>query len=90
MANVTDAKKAKEIAEESARSFFPEASGIHLEEIALENKKSQWRVTLSFEIPPSTPSELLSIKKTKVYRVFTVESKSGSLISMKKRDMNSE
>lgn len=89
MAGVTDANKAKEIAQESVESFFPEATGIHLEEMELDQGKKNWLVTLSFDIRPTTPSEILSIKKTRVYKVFAVESKSGVLISMKNRDMNS-
>lgn len=84
---MTDAKTAKEIAEESLRSFFPEAINIHLVELELDSNKKNWTVTLSYDVTPSTPSEILSIKKTTVYKVFTVETKSGSLVSMKNRDI---
>ncbi len=88
MAGVTDAQKAKEIAQESVETFFPDATGIHLEEMELDKGKKSWLVTLSFEVTPDTPSELLSNKKTRVFKVFTVESKTGALVSMKNRDMN--
>jgi len=85
---MTDAKKAKEIAEENLKVFFPDAANIHLVEIELDSNKKNWSVTLSYDVTPTTPSEILSIKKTTLYKVFKVESKSGSLLSMKNRDMN--
>ena len=85
---MTEAKDALRIARESCSSFFPDAAGIHLEEIELDRGKKNWMVTLSFDVNPSTPSEILSIKKTRVFKIFHVDAKSGDLLGMKNWETN--
>ncbi len=87
---MVDAKKASERSIDYLQSFFPEALNIMMEELEQSDDKTCWEVTLSFEVTPTIPSELLSVKKTVLYKIFSVEKKSGEVISMKIRNMGNE
>ncbi|MCB9246922.1 MAG: hypothetical protein H6606_10905 [Flavobacteriales bacterium] len=85
---MTSALDAKKICEEQAGLLFPEALNFHLESLELDRKGKFWLVTFRFDVDPETPSELLTNKKTAVYKVFHVEVKSGQVVAVKNRDLN--
>mgnify|MGYP006928170349 CR=1 FL=1 len=68
------------------KSFYPVAENVEVDEMEISADKKQCFMTLSYEVLPSTPSELLSVKKTMRYKVFQVELKTGDVLSMKNRE----
>jgi hypothetical protein len=76
---MTDAITASTFARKQAEIMYPEAVHIDLEEIEQDEKGKTWRVTLSFLVPPLTPSELLSNKLSEKRKVFFIDVKSGEL-----------
>jgi hypothetical protein len=68
------------------KSFYPQAENVEVDEMELSKDKKQCFMTLSYEVSPSTPSELLSVKKETRYKVFQVELKTGDILTMKNRE----
>lgn len=85
---MTSALEAKNICEEQAALLFPKAANFHLESLELDRKGKHWLVTFRFDVDPETPSELLTNKKTAVYKIFHVEVKSGQLVAVKNKELN--
>ena len=67
------------------KSFYPEAERVQLEEIELSEDKKVWNVTISFESQDTHTGSVLVTGKSKKYKVFKIESKSGDVVSMKVR-----
>ena len=84
MINVKDAThKAKEY----LMSFFPDAEQVQLEEVELSADKKHWLITLSYEgVSGSVASSMLVVKSLR-YKLFTLDAKSGEVLSMKIRDI---
>ena len=68
------------------KAFYPLAKNVEVDEMELSSDKKQCFMTLSYEVDPNTPSELLSVKKSTRYKVFQVDLKSGDVLSMKNRE----
>lgn len=88
MKHTTSAVEAKDICEKQASAFFPNAVNLQFESVEMDESGKYWLVTFRFEVNPDTPSELLTNKKTTVYKVFWVELKSGQLLAVRNREMN--
>jgi len=77
-----------ETAAKYLKSFFPDSDSIQLEEIELTDDNKYWFVTLSYEgsdIPTST--NLWLANRSRKYKIFKIDAKSGEVRSMKIRDM---
>lgn len=68
------------------KAFYPKATHVEVDEMELSPDKKESFMTLSYEVDPNTPSELLSVKKAIRYKVFQVELKTGEVLSMKNRE----
>lgn len=83
--------KIQELADTAAtylKGFFPDADKIQLEEIEVTDDNKYWNITLSYEssdIPETHTGWLIS--KSRKFKIFKIDAKSGDVRSMKIRDM---
>ena len=91
-----DVKQAVKIAREQAQQLFEDDKFFNfaLEEVEFDDTKDQWLITLGFDTPhvitrktgpslfPTTEEE-----RKRVYKIFSIDAHSGSLTSMKIRDV---
>ena len=82
-----DVKKAADIAKEYLTSFFPDGENVQLEEVELSQDKKFWKITLSFEGVADAVASSMLVGKSPKFKVFTLDAKTGSVISMKRRDI---
>jgi hypothetical protein len=68
------------------KSFYPNAQNVLVDELEVSADRKMCSLTLSYDVEPNTPSELLSVKKTTCYKVFQIEIKTGELLSMMNRE----
>ncbi len=92
-----DVGKAIEIATAAVHEYYDgdEISGIRLEEVEFVDESNLWLITLGFmmaEAPERTSAFKESMKsiteagvKTRVYKVFAIDSMTGKVLSMKIR-----
>ena len=84
-----DVKQAVKVAGEFVDNLLPNEKLIdaRLEEVELSGDEQLWYVTLSFLREPLKVSEaLVGVPPTREYKVLTVESNTGNVLSMKIRD----
>jgi len=77
-----------DIAAKYLKDFFPDADKIQLEEIEVTDDNKYWNITLSYEssdVPMASSGWLIS--KTRKFKIFKIDAKSGEVRSMKIRDM---
>ncbi|MCG2611999.1 hypothetical protein LZZ90_10820 [Flavobacterium sp. SM15] len=70
------------------KGFFPDADKIQLEEIEVTDDNLYWNITLSYESSdvPETNNIWLATR-TRKFKIFKIDSKTGEVRSMKIRDM---
>ena len=79
--------EATEKAKAHLAAFFPDADNVQLEEVELAGDKAHWFITLSYEGVSNSVASSLLVGKTVLYKLFTLDAKSGEVISMKIRDI---
>lgn len=84
MINVTDATRR---AKEYLMTFFPDAEQVQLEEVELGTDKKHWLITLSYEGGSGSVASSMLVGKSLRYKIFTLDAKSGEVLSMKIRDI---
>ena len=82
-----DAKEATTKAREHLTAFFPEAENVQLEEVELTKDKVHWLITLSYEGVSNSVASSLLVGKSVLYKIFKLDAKTGSVLSMKIRDI---
>ena len=80
-----DAKEAHLKAREHLMAFFPEAENVQLEEVERSANKAQWLITLSYEGVSNSVASSLLVGKGVLYKIFTLDAKTGEVLSMKTR-----
>lgn len=81
-----DLQKITQNAIDYLKAFYPHSENVQVDEMELSTDKKEFSITISYEVPPSTPSEMLSVKKEVKYKVFQVEIKTGDVLSMRNRE----
>lgn len=82
-----DVKEATGKAREHLSAFFPEAENVQLEEVELSLDKAHWLITLSYEGVSNSVASSLLVGKSVLYKIFKLDAKTGSVLSMKIRDI---
>lgn len=75
---------------EFMKGFFPESEVIRLEEVEITEDKKFWYITLSILEEESTGQPMfagLSVRKSKNYKIFKIDTETGEVLSMKIRDV---
>ena len=80
-------KEATDKAREHLQAFFPEAENVQLEEVELTGDKAYWLITLSYEGVSNSVASSLLVGKTVLYKIFKLDAETGTVISMKIRDI---
>ena len=80
-------KEATDKAREYLQAFFPEAENVQLEEVELTGDKAYWLITLSYEGVSNSVASSLLVGKTVLYKIFKLDAETGTVISMKIRDI---
>lgn len=84
-------KRATQAAAEHVREIYPDADNILIEEIEM-NPEQRWVITLSFLVPSEKgvgPFADWQPDRKRMYKIFTMDSESGEMISMKIREFQS-
>lgn len=84
-----EAKEATKNAVKYLNQMIPKASNILLEEVekVSHKGKSAWSITLSFQLPPGEMSTLSFAMGRREYKSFLIDGSTGSVISMKIRQL---
>jgi len=82
-----EVKEATDKAREHLAAFFPEAENVQLEEVELTSDKKFWLITLSYEGVSNSVASSLLVGKTVLYKIFKLDAKTGTILSMKIRDI---
>ena len=82
-----DVKQATQKAKEYLAAFFPDAEKVQLEEVELNEDKSYWYITLSYEGVSNSIASSLLVGKSVRYKLFKLESETGEVVSMKIREI---
>ena len=80
-----EVNEAAEIAAKYLKDFFPDASGMRLEEIEKSDDDNYWFITLSYEINERGQFHLPSYGMNRQYKIFKIEANEGAVRSMKIR-----
>ncbi|MDQ2785291.1 MAG: hypothetical protein M3Y58_09855 [Chloroflexota bacterium] len=92
-ANDIGVQQAVQIAREQMRQVFGNVEDLQLEEVEQSPDESKWLVTLSFlRVDPTSDSFMQTVAslrspKTRVYKIVTVDAKSGNARSVKIRKL---
>jgi hypothetical protein len=80
-----DVKEAAQRASDYFASLYSAelASNVRLEEVELSDDGQFWLITLSYPVPPMTPSIFRT--ETREYKQFKIEVATGKVLSMKIR-----
>lgn len=80
---MVDIKDATKKVTDYLQTFYPNATKIQVEEMELADDRKFWNITLSFESDEPQSGSFLITGKTKKYKTFRIETKSGEVLSMK-------
>lgn len=71
------------------KDFFSDADKIQLEEIEVTDDNLYWNITLSYESSdlPGTATNIWLASRTRKFKIFKIDPKTGDVRSMKIRDM---